>query len=109
MRLLRSLPGALPNLAQTAFGAIPGAGTVANVTDRLRRIVSSGEGGQLERSSLRAPRTSFNGRVSLHRRFVFGQLPLDEVKALKHEHGVTVTSTAALFTRGGDRENGRSR
>jgi len=40
---------------------------------------------------------------------VFGQLPLDEVKALKHEHGVTVTSTAALFTRGGDRENGRSR
>ena len=83
VRLLRSLPSALPNLDQTSFGAIPGAGTVAKVTDRLRRTVSSGEGQELERSNLRAPRTSFNGRVSPHRRFVFGQIPLDDVKEVK--------------------------
>ena len=41
--------------------------TVARVTDRLRHPFGS-EGQELERSSLRAPRTSFNGRVSPHRR-----------------------------------------
>jgi WS/DGAT C-terminal domain/Wax ester synthase-like Acyl-CoA acyltransferase domain len=37
-----------------------------------------------------APRTSFNRRVSAHRRFVFGQLGLDEIKGVKNEFGCTV-------------------
>ena len=44
----------------------------------------------LERTNLRAPRTSFNGRISPHRRFAFGKLPLDAVKAVKNAHGCTV-------------------
>ena len=44
----------------------------------------------LERTNLSRPRTWFNGHVSPHRRFAFGQLPLDEVKAVKNEHGFTV-------------------
>jgi WS/DGAT/MGAT family acyltransferase len=39
---------------------------------------------------LTPPRTSFNGRVSAHRRFAFGQFPLDRVKAIKNAHGCTV-------------------
>ncbi len=100
VRLLRALPSALPNLDQTAFGALPGAGAVAKVTDRLRRTVSSGDGQQLDRTSLQAPRTSFNGRVSPHRRFVFGQIPLDAVKALKDEHGVTVNDVVVSICAG---------
>ena len=100
VRLLRSLPGALPNLDHTAFGALPGASTVAKVTDRLRRTVSSDEGQELERSNLRAPRTSFNGRVSPHRRFVFGQIPLEDVKAVKDRHGVTVNDVVVSICAG---------
>ncbi len=100
VRLLRSLPGALPNLDQTSLGAIPGAGTVAKVTDRLRRTVSSGEGQELERSNLRAPKTSFNGRVSPHRRFVFGQIPLENVKEVKDRHGVTVNDVVVSICAG---------
>ena len=37
-----------------------------------------------------APRTSFNGRITPHRRFAFGQLSLDEVKAIKNLYGCTV-------------------
>ena len=101
VRLLRSLPSALPNLDQTAVRrASPARGRWPSVTDRLRRTVSAGEGQELERTNLRAPRTSFNGRVSPHRRFVFGQLPLDEVKELKSEHGVTVNDVVVSICAG---------
>jgi hypothetical protein len=36
-------------------------------------------GGRLERSELTPPRTNFNGRVSPHRGFAFGVLPLADV------------------------------
>ncbi len=99
VRLLRSLPSALPNLDETPLGVLPGAGTVARVTDRLRHPFGS-EGQELERSSLRAPRTSFNGRVSPHRRFTFGQIPLDDVKAVKNQHGVTVNDVVVSICAG---------
>src|SRR3954449_4568067 len=67
LRLLRSIPGALPNLDETAFNTLPGAGTVARAAGRLGRI-GRGEGEVVERFSLLPPRTSFNGRVSPHRR-----------------------------------------
>jgi diacylglycerol O-acyltransferase / wax synthase len=99
VRLLRSLPSALPNLDETPLGVLPGAGTVARVTDRLRHPFGS-EGQELERSSLRAPRTSFNGRVSPHRRFTFGQIPLDDVKEVKNQHGVTVNDVVVSICAG---------
>jgi WS/DGAT/MGAT family acyltransferase len=57
----------------------------------VQRTLGRGDGGVLERTSLRAPKTSFNGRISAHRRFVFGQLSLDEVKEVKNQYeGCTV-------------------
>ena len=85
------------NAAGTCWPA-PGAGTVAKVTDRLRHPFGN-EGQELERSNLRAPRTSFNGRVSPHRRFTFGQIPLDDVKEIKNAHGVTVNDVVVEGTR----------
>ncbi len=101
LRLLRSVPGALPNLDETAFGGIPGAGTAARLSERLRSALrGSRDGGELERTDLRPPRTSFNGRVSPHRRFVFGQLPLDEVKEVKNANGCTVNDVVVAICAG---------
>ena len=101
LRILRSLPGALPNLDETAFGGIPGTETVARVSERVRRALrGQREGGELERASLRPPRTSFNGRVSPHRRFVFGRLSLDEVKEVKNHFGCTVNDVVVAICTG---------
>jgi diacylglycerol O-acyltransferase / wax synthase len=99
LRALRSLPAALPNLDETPFGTIPGAGTVARVAERAARVVR-GDGVLEKRSALRAPKTSFNRRVSPHRRFAFGQLSLAEVKKVKNEHGVTVNDVVVSICAG---------
>jgi diacylglycerol O-acyltransferase len=99
LRLLRSLPSALPNLDETAFSALPGSHTVARLTSRLGRTVRR-DGEVVERLSLRPPRTSFNGRVSAHRRFVFGQLSLEDVKTVKNEYGYTVNDVIVSICAG---------
>jgi diacylglycerol O-acyltransferase / wax synthase len=99
LRALRSLPTAVPNIDETPFGTLPGAGTVARVANRLQRAVAGGDGPG-PRTTLRAPRTSFNGRISPHRRFAFGQLSLDEVKQVKNEHGSTVNDVIVSICAG---------
>jgi diacylglycerol O-acyltransferase / wax synthase len=99
VRLLRSLPSALPNLDETAFSALPGAGTVARAASRLQRL-GRNEGEVVGRLSLKPPRTSFNRRVSPHRRFVFGQLSLDEVKEVKNAYGYTVNDVIVALCAG---------
>jgi WS/DGAT/MGAT family acyltransferase len=54
----------------------------------------------LERTNLTPPKTSFNGRVSAHRRFAFGRLPLDEVKAVKNKYGCTVNDVVVSICAG---------
>jgi len=100
LRVLRSLPAALPNLDATAFNTLPGAGTVARVAGRIGRLGRGGEGEVVERFKLRPPRTSFNGRVSPHRRFVFGQLSLDEAKEVKNQFGYTVNDVVVAICAG---------
>src|SRR5436190_22988764 len=99
VRMLRSLPAALPNLTETPFGTIPGTGTVSRIADRARHLVGR-DGGVIEKTTLRAPKTSFNGRISPHRRFAFGQLSLDEVKAAKNEYGFTVNDVIVSICAG---------
>jgi diacylglycerol O-acyltransferase / wax synthase len=90
MRLLRSLPAAVPNIEDTPFGVLPGAGTVGRLAGVFQRALGAGDQRALGRKALVAPRTSFNGRISPHRRFALGKLPLDAVKAVKNAHGCTV-------------------
>jgi WS/DGAT/MGAT family acyltransferase len=62
-------------------------------------LTSEDDGGILEVTSARAPRTPFNGRISAQRRFSFGQVSLDRVKAIKNELGITVNDiVVALAT-----------
>lgn len=89
LRLLRSVPRALPNVNEVpSLGGIPGlkaAGRVAGTAERVlgrRRVVGS--------QDLVPPRASFNGRISAHRRYVFGQLSLAEVKEIKNRYECTV-------------------
>jgi diacylglycerol O-acyltransferase / wax synthase len=100
LRALRSLPSAMPNLEETPLGTLPGAGAVSRLTSRVQRTVSRSDGNRVERGNLRAPRTSFNGRISPHRRFAFGQLGLDEVKEVKNAHGCTVNDVVVSICAG---------
>jgi WS/DGAT/MGAT family acyltransferase len=99
VRMLRSLPRTLPNLTDTPFSGVPGTGTVSRVSERIQRAVT-GDGDTAGPNALRAPKTSFNGRISAHRRFAFGQLSLDEVKAVKNEHGFTVNDVVVAICTG---------
>jgi WS/DGAT/MGAT family acyltransferase len=81
------------------FGAIPGAGTLGRLAARMDHALRGGEDAP-ERTKLVAPRTSFNGRVSAHRRFVFGQLSLDDVKEVKNEYGATVNDVIVSICAG---------
>jgi diacylglycerol O-acyltransferase / wax synthase len=93
-RMLRALPKAIPNLEETPFGTLPGMGTVSRVAGLLRR-----DG--YERPGLTAPKTRFSGpRISPHRRYVFGQLALDDVKAVKNKHATTVNDVVVSICAG---------
>ena len=99
LRLLRALPSAVPNLEETPFGALPGAGAVGRLAGRARRAVLRA-GPEPEHTRLVAPRTSFNRRISPHRRFAFGQMSLEAVKAVKNEHGCTVNDVVVSICAG---------
>jgi diacylglycerol O-acyltransferase / wax synthase len=99
LRVLRSLPAAVPHIEETPFGVLPGAATVGRTTRRVARIVQR-KPPVPERGDLSAPKTGFNGRLSPHRRFAFGQLSLDEVKAIKNAHGVTVNDVIVSICAG---------
>src|SRR3954469_12325750 len=93
VRMLRALPKAIPNLEDTPFGVLPGMGTVSRLASLVRR-----DG--VQRPDLAAPKTLFSGRISPHRRFVFGQLPLDAFKAVKNEHATTVNDVVVSVCAG---------
>ena len=80
------------------FGTLPGATSLGRLAARARGVVTGDGAGP--GTSLRAPKTSFNGRVSPHRRFAFGQLALDDVKAAKNAHGCTVNDVVVSICAG---------
>jgi len=85
---LSTVPGVLANFGELPFfGSLPAAGKVSrlfsSVTGRERPEVARPE-------SVKAPRTSFNGRITAHRRLAFGTLPFEDVKTVKNALGVTV-------------------
>jgi diacylglycerol O-acyltransferase / wax synthase len=100
-RVARSLPSTLPNLEDAPIlNEIPGAKTLGRVSSRFARALRGRESRVLERSTLSPPRTSFNGRVSAHRRFAFGQLSLADVKVIKNAYGCTVNDVVVSLCAG---------
>jgi WS/DGAT/MGAT family acyltransferase len=103
LRALRALPGTLPNLDETPFRTLPGAGLVSRLSSRITGGGGSRDGGVLERPRKRAPRTPFNGRLSPHRRVAFVSLSLTEVKQVKNAMGTTVNDVVVSMCAGATR------
>jgi WS/DGAT/MGAT family acyltransferase len=101
LRVLRALPSTVPNIEEVPaiFGAIPGAMRCGRFAARVQRLGRSDDEAP-EPTNLTAPRTTFNGRISPHRRFAFTQLSLDAVKAVKNEHGTTVNDVIVSICAG---------
>jgi WS/DGAT/MGAT family acyltransferase len=99
LRMLRSLPTVIPNLSDfPGIGAIPGAPTVSRALAKAWGILpGTRDIGVLESTTARPPKTPFNARISSHRSFAFGSLPLDSVKALKNELGITVNDVVVAL------------
>ena len=99
LRALRALPSALPNLEETQFKVIPGIGSVSRFAQSAQHALTRHDG-PVQRTHLVAPKTSFSGRISPHRRFTFGQLSLDDVKAVKNARGSTVNDVIVSICAG---------
>jgi WS/DGAT/MGAT family acyltransferase len=91
-RALKAAPLTLTAITEVpGANALPGVPTLSRGLSHLRTLAGAPGGeGVIEVAKARAPKTSFNGPISAHRRFAFGSLPLDRVKALKNELGITV-------------------
>jgi diacylglycerol O-acyltransferase / wax synthase len=99
LRLLRSVPRALPNVEEVpTLAALPGLKQAGRVAATAQRAL--GRSRVVGHVQLTPPRTSINRRISAHRRYAFGQLPLAEVKALKDEYGCTVNDVVVSISAG---------
>ena len=99
LRALRSLPRALPNVDDVGpLGQLPGAPTLGHIADRIQRTITRTPA--MPRTNIQAPKTSFNGRVSPHRRFAFGDMGLEEVKDVKNVYDVTVNDVVVSICAG---------
>lgn len=99
VRMLRALPAAIPHIDETPFSTLPGAGTIGAIAGRVQRLLG-GDDEAPSRGNFHAPKTSFNAQISPHRRFAFGQMSLDEVKAVKNAYGCTVNDVIVSLCAG---------
>jgi diacylglycerol O-acyltransferase len=106
LRALRSLPSTIAGFTDLpGANALPGVPALSHVYGRARRVLGSDEGaGVLEVTTARPPRTPFNGPVSAHRRFAFGSLSLDSVRAIRREFGTTVNDVVVSICAGAVRD-----
>lgn len=79
------------------MAALPGGPAVSHAVGRLRSAITRQDPQVLESTTVRPPRTPFNGPISAHRRFAFGQLSLDAVKKLKDALGFTVNDVVVAL------------
>ncbi|MEJ7784781.1 MAG: wax ester/triacylglycerol synthase family O-acyltransferase [Solirubrobacteraceae bacterium] len=99
LRALRSLPNAIPNIDDTPFATLPGAGLVGRLAGGAGRMAGREIPVRAGRK-LTAPKTFFNGRISAHRKFTFGRLSLEDVKTVKNAHGCTVNDVVVAICAG---------
>lgn len=93
-RLGRQAMRHLPALSRSlGFGEVPGA-------SQFNRLIGRRPEPMLSEAATAAPRTSFNARITPHRRFAFGSLSLDEVKEIKSQLGVTVNDVVMAMCAG---------
>lgn len=102
-RMVRALPSTLRHLDQLpTMRNLPGSGFLSSAADSAYRLVTRDRDGEiLERPAGAAPRVSFSGRISAHRRFAYGTLDLETVKAIKNTRpGTTVNDVVVALCAG---------
>jgi WS/DGAT/MGAT family acyltransferase len=92
-RLGRDAVRHLPALASNLGFELPGAGMFDDLVGRKPDAM-------LSEASTPAPRTSFNDRITPHRRFAYGSVSLDEVKEIKQHFSVTVNDVVMALCSG---------
>jgi WS/DGAT/MGAT family acyltransferase len=91
LRAVARLPRVLPTLTDIpGANAVPGVARLSHGLSKVRSLRATEDEGILEVTTAKAPRTCFNGPISPHRRFAFGSLSLDRVKAIKNATDTTV-------------------
>jgi diacylglycerol O-acyltransferase / wax synthase len=99
LRLLRSVPRALPNIEEVpSIASVPGLRTVGRLAATAQRAL--GRGRVVGRVDMVPPRTTFTGRISAHRRYAFGRISLEDVKALRNHYGCTVNDVVVSICAG---------
>ncbi|GAA1477833.1 wax ester/triacylglycerol synthase family O-acyltransferase [Nocardioides aestuarii] len=103
VRMLSALPATLRHLDQLpTMRTLPGTGPLTRAADAVYGLITRDrDGAILERPTGPGPEVSFGGRISAHRRFAFGTLDLDTVKAVKDtKPGLTVNDVVVAVTAG---------
>jgi WS/DGAT/MGAT family acyltransferase len=97
--MVGSVPRALPNIEEVpTLAAIPGVRAAGRVTSTAQRVIRRRP--VVGHVNLTPLRTSFNGRISPHRRYAFGQLSLGDVKEIKNAYGCTVNDVVVAICGG---------
>jgi len=98
VEVLRTVPGSLRYVDQLPGAAnFPGTHLISSTAGLVARLVGEGPTHAGARE-LRPPRTPLNGTITAHRRFAFGSLPLEDVKAVKNHFGMTVNDVVMALT-----------
>jgi len=94
LRVVSGLPAALSGLDELpVFGTMPGARLVGATTALVRRQ-------RPHTPVARAPRVSFNGRISRHRRIGIATMSLDDVKLVKNHFAISVNDVVMAIAAG---------
>jgi WS/DGAT/MGAT family acyltransferase len=70
---------------------------VSGAAGLVSRVLGD-EAVEVDARELKAPRTPLNGTITPHRRFSFGSIPLEDVKAVKNHFGMTVNDVVMALT-----------
>jgi diacylglycerol O-acyltransferase / wax synthase len=100
LRALRAAPSTVGNLLDVpGVSRVPGMGLFGKVASRTRSVLGGPATAPrvLEMQTAPVPRTCFNGPISSHRRYSFGSVSLDTVKAMKNELGITVNDVVVAL------------
>ncbi|GAB93408.1 WS/DGAT/MGAT family O-acyltransferase [Gordonia rhizosphera] len=104
VRMIKALPATLRHIDQLpTMRSLPGTGLLSGAADRAARIATRNRDGRtLERpAAAQAPKVSFGGKISPHRRFAYGSLSLPLIKAVKDANpGTTVNDVVVALSAG---------
>ncbi|GAB88746.1 WS/DGAT/MGAT family O-acyltransferase [Gordonia rhizosphera] len=103
VRMVRALPATLRYLDQLpTMRSLPAANLISGAADRAARVATRNKDGRtLERPRADTPKVSFGGRISSHRRFAFGTLSLETIKAIKAQvPGATLNDVVVALCAG---------